>query len=100
MPTAPGQGLHTSTLPTRLPAPTTTAALPCPAPPPPNHPLQYVVEVEKAADGTLTPKSQQWVDWSALGGLWIPCAGSLSPWNTHIGGEEYEPNARPFSEVQ
>lgn len=27
-------------------------------------------------------------------GLWIPCAGSLSPWNTHLGSEEYEPDAR------
>ncbi len=28
-------------------------------------------------------------DW---GGLWTPCAGSVSPWNTHLGSEEYEPN--------
>ena len=26
-----------------------------------------------------------------------PCAGSVSPWNTHIGGEEYEPDAKYFS---
>jgi len=36
------------------------------------------------------------IDMSAIGGLWIPCAASLTPWNTHIGGEEYEPNARQF----
>lgn len=29
-------------------------------------------------------------------GIWTPCAGTLTPWNTHIGGEEYEPNARYF----
>ncbi|WP_066305953.1 PhoX family phosphatase [Bacillus sp. FJAT-29814] len=34
------------------------------------------------------------VDFSADGGLWTPCAGVLSPWNTHLGSEEYEPNAR------
>lgn len=28
-------------------------------------------------------------DW---GGLWTPCAGSVTPWNTHIGSEEYEPD--------
>jgi hypothetical protein len=34
------------------------------------------------------------VDFSATGGIWTPCAGSVSPWNTHLGSEEYEPNAR------
>ncbi|MCM3764969.1 PhoX family phosphatase [Neobacillus niacini] len=34
------------------------------------------------------------IDFSADGGIWTPCAGVLSPWNTHLGGEEYEPNAR------
>ena len=36
------------------------------------------------------------VDVRAARGIWIPCAGSLTPWNTHIGGEEYEPNAQMF----
>ena len=36
------------------------------------------------------------IDMSAIKGLWIPCAGSLSPWNTHLGSEEYEPNARAY----
>jgi hypothetical protein len=27
------------------------------------------------------------------------CAGSVSPWNTHLGGEEYEPDARAFEEA-
>jgi hypothetical protein len=26
-------------------------------------------------------------------GLWITCASSLSPWNTHLSSEEYEPDA-------
>ncbi|EIE22861.1 hypothetical protein COCSUDRAFT_42448 [Coccomyxa subellipsoidea C-169] len=33
-------------------------------------------------------------DW---GGLWTPCAGSVSPWNTHLGSEEYEPNGLAFT---
>jgi len=33
------------------------------------------------------------VDASSVNGLWITCAGSLSPWNTHLSSEEYEPDA-------
>ncbi len=33
------------------------------------------------------------VDTSGVHGLWITCAGSLSPWNTHLSSEEYEPDA-------
>jgi secreted PhoX family phosphatase len=36
------------------------------------------------------------VDASASGGIWTPCAGSMTPWGTHLGGEEYEPNAKEF----
>ncbi|WP_462408561.1 PhoX family protein [Neobacillus sp. Marseille-QA0830] len=34
------------------------------------------------------------IDFSADGGIWTPCAAVLSPWNTHLGSEEYEPDAR------
>ena len=33
------------------------------------------------------------VDASSVNGLWINCAASLSPWNTHLSSEEYEPDA-------
>lgn len=33
------------------------------------------------------------VDVAPVHGLWITCAGSLSPWNTHLSSEEYEPDA-------
>ena len=46
--------------------------------------------------GKLAATALSNIDMSAIGGLWIPCAASLTPWNTHIGGEEYEPNARQF----
>ncbi|KAL4424959.1 hypothetical protein ABPG77_002844 [Micractinium sp. CCAP 211/92] len=65
----------------------------------PSPAVQYVVELGQAPDGTLTPRNMKPVDWSALGGLWNPCAGSRTPWGSHIGGEEYEPDARPFSEA-
>jgi uncharacterized protein len=44
--------------------------------------------------GELTVTDTQPIDFSADGGIWTPCAGSLSPWNTHLGSEEYEPDAR------
>lgn len=44
--------------------------------------------------GDLVTVALRNVDMSGVGGLWIPCAGSLSPWNTHLGSEEYEPDAR------
>jgi hypothetical protein len=28
-----------------------------------------------------------------VNGLWITCGASLSPWNTHLSSEEYEPDA-------
>ncbi|MDD5388773.1 MAG: DUF839 domain-containing protein [Gallionellaceae bacterium] len=49
---------------------------------------------QSGADGKLTVEAIRPLDFSAVNGLWIPCAGSLSPWNTHLGSEEYEPDAR------
>lgn len=47
-------------------------------------------------NGALRATRLSNIDMSGVGGLWIPCAASLTPWNTHLGGEEYEPNARQF----
>ena len=49
-------------------------------------------------DGVLQAPQLRNVDVSSAKGIWIPCAGSLTPWNTHIGGEEYEPNAQVFEQ--
>jgi secreted PhoX family phosphatase len=46
--------------------------------------------------GELSPKAVKKIDFSSVNGLWIPCNGSLSNWNTHLGSEEYEPDARKF----
>lgn len=50
-------------------------------------------------NGTLSIASSDRVNWAKWRGLWVPCAGSVSPWNTHIGSEEYEPDARALSEA-
>ena len=43
--------------------------------------------------GHLTLKKYFNVDMSKVYGLWITCGASLSPWNTHLSSEEYEPDA-------
>lgn len=48
------------------------------------------------ASGALDVVRYRNIDFSSVNGLWIPCASSLSPWNTHLGSEEYEPNARAY----
>ncbi|MCO6185120.1 PhoX family phosphatase [Rhizobium sp. L1K21] len=53
----------------------------------------YISELKQDADGNMTPISTRPVDFSSVGGLWVPCAGSVTPWNTHLGSEEYSPNA-------
>eukprot|EP00931_Biecheleriopsis_adriatica_P075871 TRINITY_DN49644_c0_g1_i1.p1 TRINITY_DN49644_c0_g1~~TRINITY_DN49644_c0_g1_i1.p1 ORF type:complete len:668 (+),score=72.96 TRINITY_DN49644_c0_g1_i1:1-2004(+) len=44
--------------------------------------------------GHLTLKNSTFMDWSRYGGLRFPCGGIVSPWNTHLGAEEYEPDAK------
>jgi hypothetical protein len=44
--------------------------------------------------GELSTVTVKNIDMAGVKGLWIPCAGSKSPWNTHLGSEEYEPDAR------
>ena len=38
--------------------------------------------------GKLSVASQKPIDFSSVNGLWIPCFGSQTPWNTHLGSEE------------
>lgn len=56
----------------------------------------YMSELKQDADGNMTPISTRPVDFSSVGGLWVPCAGSVTPWNTHLGSEEYSPDADAF----
>lgn len=43
--------------------------------------------------GRLELVSYHNVDTSDVHGLWITCGASISPWNTHLSSEEYEPDA-------
>jgi len=56
----------------------------------------FLSELASDADGNLTPVSTKPLNFAGVGGLWLPCAGSVSPWNTHLGSEEYPDDARAF----
>ncbi len=56
----------------------------------------YLSELNQDQDGKLTAISTKPIDFSSVGGLWNPCAGSVTPWNTHLGSEEYPSDARAF----
>ncbi len=58
----------------------------------------YVTELKKDADGHLYPRQTRPVDFSAVNGGWVHCAGSNTPWNTHLGSEEYEPDGRQWTD--
>lgn len=60
----------------------------------------YITELsQNAGNGMLTAVSTKPVDFSTLGGGWVHCAGSRTPWKTHLGSEEYEPDARLIDPV-
>lgn len=48
----------------------------------------------------MTVLRSQPIDWSEWGGTWITCAGSVTPWETHLGSEEYEPDARSIADCE
>jgi secreted PhoX family phosphatase len=60
----------------------------------------YVTKVTQGDNGMLTAVDTQPVDFSADWGLWVPCAGSVTPWGTHLGSEEYEPDAAKVEGVK
>lgn len=59
----------------------------------------YLTELNQDESGYLTPVGTRNIDFSAWGGLWVPCAGSVTPWGTHLGSEEYPPDAREYAEA-
>ncbi|RLQ93829.1 PhoX family protein [Falsibacillus albus] len=48
--------------------------------------------------GELTVNNAKKIDFSNVNGLWTPCNGSTTDWGTHLGSEEYEPDARAFED--
>lgn len=50
--------------------------------------------LSQATDGKLSVSSVSNIDTKDVGGLWITCAASMTPWTSHLGSEEYEPDAK------
>lgn len=55
----------------------------------------YSAELDQTDTGVLSVKvdSLQFVDQSNEFGGWVHCAGQVTPWQSHLGSEEYEPDA-------
>ncbi|WP_019604139.1 PhoX family protein [Teredinibacter turnerae] len=56
----------------------------------------YINELEQDANGELSAKegTLQFVSQAAEFGGFTHCAGMTTPWESHLGSEEYEPDAR------
>ncbi|MCB9453304.1 MAG: DUF839 domain-containing protein [Anaerolineaceae bacterium] len=54
--------------------------------------LQHTMDGWNVLDG-------QMVDFSSVNGTWTNCGASVTPWNTGLSGEEYEPIASDFNNV-
>nr|WP_315426036.1 alkaline phosphatase PhoX [uncultured Albidiferax sp.] len=61
-------------------------------------PIAVLTLDQDQATGKLSLVKYHNVDTSQAQGLWITCGSSLSPWNTHLSSEEYEPDAHFVSE--
>jgi len=59
------------------------------------HPVFYGLSTlrQNLHDGELELAAFTKLPMHELNGVWTPCAASLSPWQTHLGSEEYEPDA-------
>ncbi|MGC9386844.1 MAG: alkaline phosphatase PhoX, partial [Hydrogenovibrio sp.] len=57
----------------------------------------YMNELEQSADGQMTvkPNSLQFISQKDEFGGWVHCAGMTTPWNSHLGSEEYPADANP-----
>ena len=56
-------------------------------------PIAVATLDQNKTTGELVAKYYYNVPTASVNGLWITCGGSISPWNTHLSSEEYEPDA-------
>lgn len=56
----------------------------------------YVISLKESKKGQLEAVSADYSDWTRWGGLWQSGGGVVSPWNSHIGGEVFEPDSLDF----
>ncbi len=51
----------------------------------------YITELSQDGSGNLSAVATRPVDFSSVYGTYVNCAGQTTPWNSHLGSEEYEP---------
>jgi hypothetical protein len=57
----------------------------------------YLTELHQdSRTGLLSPVQTRPLDFSHVNGGWVHCAGSVTPWGTHLGSEEYPPDAKQW----
>ncbi|HEV8392313.1 MAG TPA: alkaline phosphatase PhoX [Dongiaceae bacterium] len=56
-------------------------------------PIAVLTLDQDKSSGKLQLVKYSVVDTAPANGLWITCGASISPWNTHLSSEEYEPDA-------
>ncbi|UXD88551.1 PhoX family protein [Thalassolituus hydrocarboniclasticus] len=55
----------------------------------------FLMELNQDKDnGKLSVANLTQIDQSGIDGGWVHCAGSVTPWTTHLASEEYEPDAK------
>lgn len=54
------------------------------------------VTYDGGMDPSWTVESAHNLDLREIGGTWVNCFGSVSPWNTPLSSEEYEPDAKQW----
>ena len=54
----------------------------------------YISRLEKTKTGGLKAVATSHISQAKYEGGWIHCAGMKTPWGSHLGSEEYEPNAK------
>lgn len=55
--------------------------------------IAIVTADQNKSTGLIKAKYYYNIPTDHIHGIWISCAASLSPWNTHLSSEEYEPDA-------
>jgi len=56
--------------------------------------------IRKNAEGAWDVLDGEMVDFSSVNGTWINCGSAPSPWGTGLSGEEFEPIASDFANVE
>ncbi len=54
----------------------------------------YISRLEKTKEGGFKAVATTHISQAEYEGGWVHCAGVKTPWGSHLGSEEYEPNAK------